>query len=59
METSCKFRIAMKIIIPLASNDKDFENKYGKLSRSQRRYIAMKVEKRINEMRDEYFEKNN
>ena len=36
-----------------------FENKYGKLSRSQRRYIAMKVEKRINEMRDEYFEKNN
>ena len=31
METSCKFRIAMKIIIPLASNDKDFENKYGKI----------------------------
>ena len=31
METSCKFRIAMKIIIPLASDDKDFENKYGKI----------------------------
>ena len=31
METSCKSRIDMKIIIPLASNDKDFEDKYGKI----------------------------
>ena len=31
METSCQPRINMKIIIPLASNDKDFEKKYGQI----------------------------
>ena len=34
-----------------------FEDKHGRLSRSQRNYIAMKIEKRISKMRANYLKK--